>query len=138
MIRDIRDRETRILEGARRVRQPCVGEIALGSGEPSSEEAAHERAREHVELSRELAHRRARSRGAEDEFKEAPAVHRHADQVQRELSEGEPNNVLRLPLGQRSAQLLPTHAIPHVDELSHATLAEGEHRLRGLRFDPCE
>src|SRR3954471_23713969 len=50
MIGHVRDGESRILEETRRTHEPRHGEVALGGRQLRAEEAAHQRAREYVEM----------------------------------------------------------------------------------------
>jgi hypothetical protein len=87
MVCHIGNRESCILEQASSSDKACHREVALRCRNARSEEAAHHRAREYVEVCGKLPDIANAWRAGENRLEESPAVLRSAGKVDIELSE---------------------------------------------------
>lgn len=116
MIRDVRDAEPRVLEQPCGAHQPHRGEISLRRRKPRAEEAAHERARHHTQIARELPDRADDGRSEEECLEEAATIRRCVVQVLVDARHRRAFDALAALRRDEVTELAPAFWIAHVDE----------------------
>ena len=131
--RHVGDRQSRVLEQARRAHEAGHGEVSLGRWQSRAKEAADQRAGPHAKLAREVAHGVHRRAIREERLDKAPEVFRCVVQARDEVRRVA-HRLPPRPLDPEDfAELRPSRGKTNVDELAQPTVPKGQQALRRQR-----
>jgi hypothetical protein len=129
VIRYVRDGKARVLKESRRSDQAGHGQVSLGRRNAGPEEAAHQRACRHVEVTSQEAYVPQAWRAGEDSFEKVPAVIWHACQVDCQLAQYTSLTGITGVCHEGTTKLAPASGVSDIDEASDTTLAKCQHRV---------